>query len=70
MAGKCDERQNYVLSKLLPVPGHLQYIRNSETEILLQWRNCQRFEEPTGLFYCSLAKLSLRPQVSQSPPHI
>uniref|UniRef100_A0A915PT94 Uncharacterized protein n=1 Tax=Setaria digitata TaxID=48799 RepID=A0A915PT94_9BILA len=38
----------YILSKLLPVPDKLQYVRKSDTEVLLQWQNRQCLEKPTG----------------------
>uniref|UniRef100_A0A8R1TUL3 RING-type domain-containing protein n=1 Tax=Onchocerca volvulus TaxID=6282 RepID=A0A8R1TUL3_ONCVO len=44
----CNERQKYILNKLLPVPDELQYIWTSETEVLLQWQNRQCLEKPTG----------------------
>ncbi|KAM3715842.1 Centrosomal protein of [Dirofilaria immitis] len=48
IAETCNERQRSILNKLLPIPDELQYIRKSETEILLQWQNRQCLEKPTG----------------------
>ncbi|VDN82989.1 unnamed protein product [Brugia pahangi] len=43
----CNERQKQFMNKLLPVPDELQYIRKSDTEVLLQWQNHQRPQKPT-----------------------
>uniref|UniRef100_A0A0R3RFR7 Leucine-rich repeat-containing protein 49 n=1 Tax=Elaeophora elaphi TaxID=1147741 RepID=A0A0R3RFR7_9BILA len=47
IAETCNERQKQFMNKLLPVPDELQYIRKSETEVLLQWQNRQRLQKPT-----------------------
>ncbi|VDK53187.1 unnamed protein product [Gongylonema pulchrum] len=48
LAETCNKREKYILNKLLPVPAQMQYIRKSENEILLQWRNFPCLEEPRG----------------------
>uniref|UniRef100_A0AAF5PZW4 Leucine Rich Repeat family protein n=1 Tax=Wuchereria bancrofti TaxID=6293 RepID=A0AAF5PZW4_WUCBA len=47
IAETCNERQKQFMNKLLPVPDELQYIRKSDTEVLLQWQNHQRPQKPT-----------------------
>ncbi|KAL3997987.1 Leucine Rich repeats (2 copies) family protein [Acanthocheilonema viteae] len=47
IAETCNERQKQFMNKLLPVPDELQYVRKSETEVLLQWQNRQRPQKPT-----------------------
>ncbi|EJW83925.1 hypothetical protein WUBG_05166 [Wuchereria bancrofti] len=47
IAETCNERQKQFMNKLLPVPDELQYIRKSDTEVLLQWQNHQRSQKPT-----------------------
>ncbi|CAG9533352.1 unnamed protein product [Cercopithifilaria johnstoni] len=47
IAEACNERQKQFMNKLLPVPDELQYVRKSETEVLLQWQNRQRLQKPT-----------------------
>lgn len=51
IAETCDARQKQFMNKLLPVPDELQYIRKSETEVLLQWQNRQRLQTPSSLFH-------------------
>ncbi|VDN06444.1 unnamed protein product [Thelazia callipaeda] len=44
----CNETRELVINKLLPVPSELNYIRQSQDEIMLDWVNHQMQEEPTG----------------------
>lgn len=46
------------MNKLLPVPDKLQYIRKSETEVLLQWQNRQYPQKPTGFLYSLIRFIS------------